>query len=233
MRAPYNPLAALNSADDWRRREWREFTDYLVLTPEGVFSVRQEGSTVFKRPARAEDFERIFGEVVKERLFRGAIELRNRVPYQLLLQAISFFRYVWEQQQREDVLLLYFYEESQQYVLVHPPLNWASKIRVRYELPVTPEEAVRFGSIHSHGAERAYHSLEDEKDDLCSPGIHVIVGNLDRSYQSVKCVASDSRHCFDVPLWDVFTEPIAPTFPASWFAPLPSTKRSTAYDPRL
>lgn len=231
MDSQHSRLAVTNDPTDWRRNEWPEFKDHLVLTPEGVFAIRREGRSIYKRPARAADFERIFGAAVKERLFRGAVELKQRAPYQLLLQAISFFRYVWQQQRREDILLLYFFEKKQRYQLVHPPLKTASHAHVDYTFPPTPEEAVRFGSIHSHGAEQASHSPQDYKDDQLSPGVHVIVGQLDRLYQSVKCIASDGAGCFEVSLWDVFTEPDMPKFPPTWFIDLPLTQRSTKYGP--
>lgn len=229
MLSPHSRLLATDNPTDWRRREWPEFVDHLVLTPEGVFSIRREGGSIYKRPAQAADFARIFGEVVKERLFHGAVELKHRVPYQLLLQAIGFFRHVWQQQRREDILLLYFFEKKRRYQLVHPSLKSASHAHVDYDFPITPEDAVRFGSIHSHGQEHAYHSSQDCKDDRHSPGVHVIVGHLDQPYRSVKCIASDGAGCFDVSPWDVFTEPDMPKFPPSWFIDLPLAQRSTKY----
>lgn len=222
-------LLAWEDPHAWRHVELPEFVDHLVLTPEGVFSIRREGESIYKRPAQAADFERIYGKAAKERLFQGAVKLKHRVPYQLLLQAVSFFRHVWQEQRREDILLLYFYEKKQRYQLAHPPLKTASHAHVDYEFPPTPEDAVRFGSIHSHGAEQAYHSWQDHKDDQQSPGMHVIVGQLDQPHQSVKCIASDGTDCFDVSLWDVFTKPDMPKFPPHWFIDLPLTQRSTKH----
>lgn len=230
------PNFLLRAHDDpyaWRHTEWPEFIDHLVLTPEGVFAIRREGESIYKRPARAEDFERIFGQKVKGRLFQSELHLQHRVPYQLLLQAVNFFRCVWKQQRREDVLLLYYFEQKHHYQLVHPLLKTASWSHVAYDFPETPETAVRFGSIHSHGQERAYHSQRDLNDDRSSPGIHVIIGNLERPYHTVKCIASDGTNCFDVPLWDIFVEPKLPAFPPSWFLELPRPERRTHYDPGL
>lgn len=230
MNQPAPRLLVMDNPTAWRQYQWAEFVDHLVLTTEGVFTIRREGPLIYRRPAHAADFERIFGLTVQDKLFRSAVELQVRVPYQLLMRAISFFRYVWQQQQREDVLLLYYYDQKKRYQLVHPPLVSASPQHVDYDLPATPADAVRFGSIHSHGRNSAYHSYQDEKDDRHSPGIHVVVGHLDLPQPSVLCVASDGTNCFAVPLWDVFTQPTPISFPHCWYINMPSPKRSTEYD---
>lgn len=230
MPEPHPRLLVSQDPSDWRHTSWPEFKQHVVLTPEGVFSVKREGNIVYRRPALTTDLKHPFVQKAKDHTFQGGIEITPRVPYQLLLQAIAFFRIVWQKQRREDVLLLYLYEQPPHYRLFHPVLKAAGVSRVEYIIPDTPDDAVRCGSIHSHGADEAYHSPTDERDDQRSPGIHVVVGDLDRPYYSVRCFASDGRVCFEVPLWDVFLEPTVPSLPSHWLVELPPTQRSTSHD---
>lgn len=209
--------------DEWRYQPLAEYEDHLALMPGGLFIVRRESGITFRRPAGRNDLASFFGEenLLEMEKGRGNVELAHKVPYELLLQAIHFFQCVWQQHQREDVLLLYFHEVEQRYELHHPKLLSASERHVDYDLPATPKGVARFGSLHSHGAMSAFHSQEDYRDDIASPGVHIIVGKVNQPESNVVCIASDGNSCFPVPWRDIFTEPPWPEFPAEWLAPAP------------
>lgn len=216
-------LRSFEDPDEWRNENWPEYKDLLVLLPHGFFVVRRESDIIGCRPATAADFDNLlFAGVSYQQRHQSRVHLTRKVPYQLLLQAIHFFRSAWQQYKQEDVLLLFYYSEEERYELQHPPLIAAGDIYVEYEEPLTPDEAVRFGSLHSHGSLPAdIYSHTDRKDDLKSPGVHVVVGSLDQGAQTVYCVRSDGTHCFPVPLWDIFEQPMWPKFPTDWLAPAP------------
>jgi len=206
-----NEYIELKNHNDWRRDWPYQFEENIVITPRGLFMVQRLGKTTYCRPANA--------------LFRsaGGVELPARVPSELLFMAVAFFRTVLAQYNREDILLLY--RKDYQYSLVHPAITRAGEYQVSYEFPATPPGSVRAGSIHSHGAEPACHSHRDKTDDLGSPGVHIVLGNLNCPCPSVTCVYSSGAHCFEVDFFDVFDFSLPePSFPEDWLVETPHQK---------
>jgi hypothetical protein len=205
---------------DGSLRNWPHmYRDDIIITPAGPFVVRQEDFYMFCRPAQRNDFRRLAGgwrgsKEVPPLL--GVIKPKSQVPWELLAQAAHFFRDVWQRWRREDVLLLYYFFAADRYELVHPALTAASEHIVQYEWPPTPSEAVRFGSLHLHGEEGAYHSRIDDMDDKTSPGVHVILGNMHWPVPTIHCIVSDGKACWPVSPLDVFVLPPTPAVPEEW-----------------
>lgn len=216
--------------DDWRKRvhilpddnSWRRdwphaFRDDLAITPAGLFIVRREDNYTYSRPATACDAVAFFAPPPSGKR-GGGVQLSLKVPFSLLRVAHVFFQAVWAKHEREDVLLLYVSDTTQRYRLTHPNLKSASSSHVDYEVPVTPTNWTRFGSLHSHGHEGAYHSATDARDDVESPGLHIIVGSLESQLPTLHCIFSHDGYCFGVPASDVFYDDKrnAVTFPDGW-----------------
>lgn len=208
-------VVVLDEHDRWREVEGGR--ERLVVTPAGVFVVQRDHLWAQLRPATRADFRRFAGcrsPVPKE---WGELVPQTPLPAQLLMQAVAFFREVWKRYYREDVLLVYLYyrEKPPRFELVHPPLISAVMDHVKCEIPETPTDAVRYGTLHSHGAMPAFHSLEDRRDDERSPGIHIIIGDVDKPLPTLMCVFSDGDRCEPVDPSAVFDFPSA-EFPNDW-----------------
>jgi hypothetical protein len=96
---------------------------------------------------------------------------------------------------------------------------------VFYDIPPTPDAAVRLGSLHSHGALDAHHSAADWDDDVASPGVHIVIGLVDCPIPSICCYASDGSRCYPVPFGDVFEQAEWPKAPDEWFVEAPKPER--------
>lgn len=206
----------LDDCEDWRSVAPDDYRDRLVITSQGFFMVRREDLMAYARPATRLDLKRICGHSSRTGSPKGHVQLPRRLPFALALTATSFFRHVWLLYKREDVLLLYFLLDQERYELHHPKIRWADGGGVRYDMPATPANAVRLGSLHSHGNLGAHHSSEDWRDDVQSPGVHIVIGHVDQMTPSVICSVSDGRACYPVPVADVFEDIEWPSFPKEW-----------------
>lgn len=207
----------LSDENSWRR--WpHQFRDDLVITPVGIFIVHREDHYTFARPAEWRDMAAFFAPAQVSGRLVGGVEIAHKVPFGLLRRALRFFSFVWSTQRREDVLLLYRHDQDWRYRLHHPWLRSASSGHVDYAIPPTPEGWARFGSFHSHGNLRAFHSRTDERDDAASPGLHVTIGSLEHGLPTLHCVFSHGGRCFDVSPSDVFMNETsdAEAIPAPW-----------------
>lgn len=219
---PRDRIHVFEDPEAWRHHPFDPLRDHLVVTPGGVFVAQRSALCRHIRPATAEDFQRIFGGSVptQQSCWGGGVELAHRVPLHLLSLATAFFRQVWVAEEREEILLLYFFYEEGRYTVEHPEILSAGAHHVRYTVPETPADAVRFGSFHSHGWDAAYHSLTDERSDVGSPGIHVILGDVGESLPTIVCIFSDGTACFPVSPWDIFVEPEPIAVPKEWLVPI-------------
>ena len=100
------------------------------------------------------------------------------LPAAVLLAAVAFFRAVYTRYQSEAVLLLAWREATRTYELVVPHQTVGGGHCV-YEVREFPAGLMRLGTIHSHAALEAFHSLRDWEDERFEDGLHLTIGNLD------------------------------------------------------
>ena len=188
----------------------------FVVTGAGIFVINPQELLSFARPAKVADLKQCFRENAPVVQSEGRVRLQHFIPWGLLTQARNFFQMVWDAHQREDVLLIYYHLADTEYHLVHPELISASIGHVDYHEPDTPPGCVRFGTIHSHCDTSAHHSRQDEDDDASSPGVHIIIGDVDLPMPTLCCVASDGECCWSVSPTDLFGPLESATVPSEW-----------------
>lgn len=225
-RACDDRVCFLLSGEDWQ--SWaEEDRQKILLARDGIFVMESNELFRWARPATHQDLTSLLAAYGTSGIGCGVATFQQelpKIPMELLLLALSTFRRVWEVHQREEILLLYYFYEVKRYTLVAPPLISASDRHVDYDMPETPRDAIRIGSFHSHGSRAASHSLDDQEDDAGSPGIHVIIGNLDTSLPSLHCVYSDGRGFIPMHPPDVFAQAVLPKAPEAWVDRVPKKK---------
>jgi hypothetical protein len=100
------------------------------------------------------------------------------LPAALLLAAVAFFRAVYARYRSEAVALLAWREATRTYELVVPHQTVGGG-HCDYEIREFPPGLTRLGTIHSHAAVEAFHSLRDWQDERFEDGLHLTIGNLD------------------------------------------------------
>lgn len=94
----------------------------------------------------------------------------------IVASMVRFFAWANNEYGSEVGMLLWYSEEAGYSVSV--PKQFASRSRVRYEIPRPSAGERLLGTFHSHADMNAYHSPIDCKDEESFDGIHGTIGNL-------------------------------------------------------
>jgi len=97
-----------------------------------------------------------------------------KIPYAVIAECLAFFRAVWAEHGTEAIALLFL--EDGKWSASAPP-QMVGPASLSYESVQLGQRPV--GSIHSHGAMRAFHSGTDLRDASEFDGIHLVVGRFD------------------------------------------------------
>ena len=100
--------------------------------------------------------------------------LAPKIPYAVIADCVAFFRAVWAEHGSEAIALLFLEDgkwsaEAPQQTVGSASLSYGS----------LPQGRRPVGSIHSHGAMKAFHSGTDIRDAGEFDGVHLVVGRLD------------------------------------------------------
>jgi hypothetical protein len=145
-------------------------TIYYLLTQDGLFLVKR--TPFFEAVVPAEGIPWLLPQGPEVHL------KAPRLPAAVLLEAAAFFRAVYERYQSEAVALLAWREATRTYELVVPHQTVGGG-HCDYEVREFPAGLRRVGTIHSHAAVEAFHSLRDWEDERFDDGFHLTIGNLD------------------------------------------------------
>jgi hypothetical protein len=153
----------------------REFTApeepiYYLLTRDGLFLVKRTRFFEAEVPAP--------GIPWLEPQEAGVKLSAPPLPTELLLQAVAFFRAVYERYRSEAVALLAWREGANAYELAIPHQTVGGG-HCDYEVQDFPAGLTRLGTIHSHAGLEAFHSERDDVDERHEDGFHLTVGNID------------------------------------------------------
>lgn len=143
---------------------------YYLLTKDGLFLVKRTRFFEAAVPAA--------GIPWLEPMEPGVKLSAPPLPAELLLQAVAFFRAVYERYRSEAVALLAWREGANAYELAIPHQTVGGG-HCDYEVQDFPAGLTRLGTIHSHAGIEAFHSERDEADERHEDGFHLTVGNID------------------------------------------------------
>lgn len=179
-----------------------------VAARDGFYRVKR-GSSFFSVKRIWLDAEENFGWLgpAKERL---SLVVPKKIPFRLLDRAAVFFGKVYGQLESEAALLIYWDIKSRQYKLFCPKQK-VEECRVKYDLPPTPENRIRVGTIHSHCDFDAFHSPTDRDDEKNEDGLHITIGSVDAKPAYVLSLVVDGKRK-RLRLFDVFAEEVPGEF---------------------
>lgn len=127
-----------------------------------------------------------------------------RIPRALLEQIVGFFDIVYNQHNAEAAVLLVWDRTNRQVLLEVPNqtntvykgwLGTTYPMDVHYETPMLRQGLFVFGDIHSHPDTSAYSSATDKFDEFHRPGLHIVVGRVEREPPEfhIEAVADGTR----------------------------------------
>lgn len=107
----------------------------------------------------------------------------NRIPQKLMQQVAGFFAQVYKRSKSEALGYLLYNGVDWKF---HVPQQTATSAHCKLQQPIPNQGEYKVaGSIHSHGSMSAFHSSTDVKDEAQFDGIHITIGNVDRTPELV------------------------------------------------
>jgi hypothetical protein len=155
---------------------------FYLLTADGLFICRNH--EFFRSSVRARTPP---AEIGRHREF---LEVSYPiVPRHILERCVGFFASIADLYDAEAAAVLAWDRAAQRMEIVVPDQvsivertwnGWTYPLNVEYELPILPGNLVALGDIHSHVNGHAYASYTDELDESYRPGLHIVVGRIDK-----------------------------------------------------
>ena len=126
-----------------------------------------------------------------------------KIPMEIFLEALLFFKRVYKKYKSEAVVLLYYDDKLQEFKLSAPEQR-VSHSALKYTPGLTENGFKLIGSIHSHADFGAFHSSIDHHDEADFDGIHITIGNVNgrQSFSvSTELVVNNNRFGQDTEDW--------------------------------
>lgn len=121
------------------------------------------------------------------------------IPKDYTSKITKFFKWAYSEHNGEAVVLIYYNPELNDFDIfpTNQEVSGASASYIKEGLSHTGYLLV--GTIHSHANFGASHSGIDNDDELNFDGVHITIGNVNDTYQSISCsvVVNGQRFMYD------------------------------------
>lgn len=122
-----------------------------------------------------------------------------KIPGSYVSKLTKFFKWAYDEYNGESIVLIYYDPELNDFEIfpTDQEVSGASASYTKEGLSHTGYLLV--GTIHSHANFGASHSGVDDDDELNFDGVHVTIGNVNDTYQSISCsvVVNGNRFIYD------------------------------------
>lgn len=202
MKTPsLSPPVYIKTSDDMK---WPEDKFFYLLASEGLFRCRNH--EFFQSCVPADKGPK--GLASQDKFLRSSYP---RIPKSLMEKAVGFFQLVADKQNSEAAVILVWNRTTKQMELVVPEqkgINGAPSascphgypLDVKYTVPVLPPHLFQIGDIHCHVDGGAYASFTDEHDEEHRPGVHIVVGHIDKEPPQFYCAVVADGERFEANL---------------------------------
>lgn len=187
-------------------------TRYVTST-NGLMEVRNNDIGVFivktDKIAGAEKIQESF-----------TLNLPKKIPYEIFLQAISFFRGVADRFSNAETALQIFWNRSKEEYFVYCPKQEVTGATVDFTRdPVLEQEHLLVMDIHSHNTMGAFFSATDNKDEK-ETRLFGVIGKIRDEMPEFKFRAvCAGNHIDNLSLFDIFENPFGDVnVPDDWYA---------------
>ena len=100
-----------------------------------------------------------------------------KIPFEVLLEIIWFFKHIWKKSATEIMLEIYFDNDTKTYKLVCPK-QIVSPVKVIYLKEEQPSNYTKIMEIHSHNVMPAVFSTTDDADEKNGNLIYGVIGGF-------------------------------------------------------
>jgi hypothetical protein len=139
-----------------------------------------------------------------------------RIPMNLLMRIIGFFRYFTNQEANSEALVNIYWDKEAKEFAVDTPEQIVSKISVHSNTnpDYLDERYIHFMDIHSHNSMKAFFSATDDQDEKATR-LYTVIGRLDKYFPEIKTRISNGGKFHEIDPGEVF-ELIGLPFPDEW-----------------
>lgn len=147
-----------------------------------------------------------------------------RIPYILMNQALSLFRYLMDAGKDGsplEALVHIYWDRMKEGFFFHVPEQLVGKDFVDAVLDddclLDDERYVHYADLHSHNDMPANFSPTDDKDERANR-VYMVVGRLDRYYPELSVRICNGGHFWPIPAEQVLEPMPDESFPAAWLS---------------
>ena len=146
----------------------------------------------------------------------GFIPALPRIPVDLMLKIIGFFRYFTSHGADNEVLINIYWDKINKDFVVDVPEQNVTKISVdsRISEDFGNNRYIHYMDIHSHNSMKAFFSAVDDTDEKATR-LYTVIGRLDKFIPEIKTRISNGGKFWPIDSAEVF-EPIGKAFPDEW-----------------
>lgn len=159
-----------------------------------------------------------------ESLEEGFTMKLPKIPFDLLLQSISFFKRVYELHKTESILQIYWNRVDKSY-FIYCPEQVVSSASVDFKRNTSLDKKhLPVLEIHSHGSMGAFFSGTDDADEKATR-LYAVVGKLNDVFPDILLRASCGGVSIPLDLEDVFD--MNANIPEEWLKQISIQERTT------
>jgi hypothetical protein len=146
----------------------------------------------------------------------GFIPALPRIPLNLLLEVISFFRFYVNENQNDEAIVNVLWDKERGMFCIYAPPQVVTHTAVISDLARLPDSDryLHFMDIHSHNVMSAKFSGTDDNDEKATR-VYAVIGKLDRYMPEISVRISNGGKYLPIDPATVF-EPLAREYPAQW-----------------
>ena len=146
----------------------------------------------------------------------GFIPALPRIPMDLTIKIVSFFRHYMCNGNEQEVLVNVYWDKQNREYVVDAPEQTVSKASVNSHenLDFLDERYIHYMDIHSHNSMKAFFSPIDDRDEKATR-LYTVIGRLDKYFPDIKTRISNGGKFHEIHPSEVF-EFIACPFPNEW-----------------
>jgi len=146
----------------------------------------------------------------------GFIPALPRIPSDLMMKVISFFRHYTHQGDDKEAMLNIYWDKDNREFIADAPLQAVTKVSVDSQISreFADERYIHYMDIHSHNSMRAFFSPEDDRDEKATR-LYTVIGKLNEYVPEIKTRISNGGTYLEIDPTEVF-EPLSVSFPEEW-----------------
>ena len=146
----------------------------------------------------------------------GFIPALPRIPMDMVVQVVSFFRSYMLEGTEYEALVNIFWDKANHGFFIDTPNQSVTKASVQVYLneDYSCDRYIHYMDIHSHNSMKAFFSATDDADEKATR-LYTVIGELHKYFPSIKTRISNGGKFWPINPSDVF-ELVSLPFPDSW-----------------